>query len=68
MKSYNIITVDNGKRFCYRVYGNRYGRNLEVLGNLDTVTSTRIIKSFGFWGFNPKTEAIKLYLQLKEEK
>ena len=60
MKTYNIIKVGK-KEICYRVYGSKTGKGIEVVNgtNLDHCKIAR--EFYGWWHFDPVKEARRLY-------
>lgn len=59
MKTYTIVTLNN-KKYCYRVYGNRYGRTLELVEGEDTIRGKRVFMPIDGYEPNKLYEAADL--------
>jgi len=60
MKTYIIIKVGK-KEICYRVYGSKTGKGIEVVNGTDSVHCEIAREFFGWWHFDPIKEARRLY-------
>lgn len=60
MKNYTIIKVEE-KEICYRIYGSKTGKGIEVIDSTDFNNCKIVKKFFSWWAFDAKEEAIKLY-------
>jgi len=60
MESYNIIKVGR-KEICYRVYGSRAGKGIEVVNGTDLEHREIAREFFSWWHFDPVKEAKRIY-------